>query len=51
VVPGSSFNVPASRHLRLTLLPPPAQLAEVFVRMERVLGRMAQEQARESAVA
>jgi len=51
LVPGSSFNVPASRHLRLTLLPPPAQLAEVFVRIERVLGRMAQEQVRESAVA
>ena len=51
VVPGSSFNVPHSRHLRLTLLPPPAQLAEVFVRIERVLGRMAQEQARQSAIA
>jgi alanine-synthesizing transaminase len=51
LVPGSSFNVPHSRHLRLTLLPPPAQLSEVFVRIERVLGRMAQEQARESAVA
>ncbi|KRF01937.1 aminotransferase [Frateuria sp. Soil773] len=41
VVPGSSFNVPASRHFRLTLLPPPAQLAEVFVRIERTLARMA----------
>jgi alanine-synthesizing transaminase len=51
VVPGSSFNVPASRHFRLTLLPLPAQLAEVFVRIERVLGRMADEQARQSAVA
>ena len=51
VVPGSSFNVPQSRHLRLTLLPPPAQLAEVFVRIERVLGRMVIEQARHSAVA
>jgi alanine-synthesizing transaminase len=44
VVPGSSFNVPRSRHFRLTLLPPPAQLREVFVRIERVLVRMAQEQ-------
>ena len=44
VVPGSSFNVPHSRHFRLTLLPPPAQLAEVFVRIERVLLRMAAEQ-------
>ncbi len=41
VVPGSSFNVAASRHIRLTLLPQPAQLREVFVRMERVLARMA----------
>jgi alanine-synthesizing transaminase len=46
VVPGSSFNVPRSRHFRLTLLPPPAQLHEVFVRIERVLARMAQEQTR-----
>jgi alanine-synthesizing transaminase len=44
VVPGTSFNVPASRHLRLTLLPQPAQLREVFVRIERVLGRVATEQ-------
>ncbi|HWU77131.1 MAG TPA: aminotransferase class I/II-fold pyridoxal phosphate-dependent enzyme [Rhodanobacter sp.] len=45
VVPGSSFNVPRSRHFRLTLLPPPAQLQEVFVRIERVLARMAEESA------
>ncbi|TAM58284.1 MAG: aminotransferase class I/II-fold pyridoxal phosphate-dependent enzyme [Rhodanobacter sp.] len=45
VVPGSSFNVPGSHHMRLTLLPPPPQLREVFVRIERVLARMAQEQA------
>ncbi len=44
VVPGSSFNVPHSHHFRLTLLPPPAQLREVFVRIERVLARMAHEQ-------
>ena len=44
VVPGSSFNVAASRHIRLTLLPQPAQLREVFVRIERVLGRMADQQ-------
>ncbi len=43
VVPGSSFNVPRSRHFRLTLLPPPAQLREVFARIERVLARMARE--------
>ncbi|WP_266180594.1 aminotransferase class I/II-fold pyridoxal phosphate-dependent enzyme [Dyella humicola] len=41
VVPGSSFNVPHSRHLRLTLLPPPEQIREVFVRIERVLAGMA----------
>lgn len=51
VVPGTSFNVPASRHLRLTLLPQPAQLREVFVRMERVLAGMAAEQPRRAAVA
>ncbi len=46
VVPGTSFNVPASRHFRLTLLPPAAQLREVFVRTERLLHRMACEQVR-----
>ena len=51
VVPGSSFNVAASRHIRLTLLPPPMQLREVFVRMERVLGRMADEQPHSSIAA
>jgi alanine-synthesizing transaminase len=51
VVPGSSFNVPHSRHLRLTLLPPPDQLREVFVRMERVLARMATEQTPHAAAA
>ncbi len=51
VVPGSSFNVPASRHFRLTLLPPPAQLREVFVRIDRVLARMAREQSDAAAIA
>jgi alanine-synthesizing transaminase len=51
VVPGSSFNVPHSRHFRLTLLPPPAQLREVFARIERVLQRMAHEQADTAVVA
>lgn len=51
VVPGSSFNVPRSRHFRLTLLPPPAQLHEVFVRIERVLARMAREQTQAPAAA
>jgi alanine-synthesizing transaminase len=43
LVPGTSFNLRASRHLRLTLLPEAKQLAEVFVRMDRVLARMADE--------
>lgn len=43
LVPGTSFNLSASRHLRLTLLPEPAQLRDVFVRIDRVLGRMAVE--------
>ena len=49
VVPGSSFNVPRSRHFRLTLLPSSAQLHEVFARIERVLARMAGEQPLQSA--
>lgn len=51
IVPGTSFNVPNSRHMRLTLLPQPAQLREVFVRMERVLARMAAEVSPRTAVA
>lgn len=52
VVPGASFNVPASRQFRLTLLPQPYELREVFVRIERVLAAMAAEQpARTAAVA
>ena len=51
VVPGSSFNVPHSSHFRLTLLPPPEQLCEVFVRIERVLTHMAQEEPRPAIVA
>ncbi|HET6431883.1 aminotransferase class I/II-fold pyridoxal phosphate-dependent enzyme [Dyella sp.] len=44
VVPGASFNVAGSRQFRLTLLPEPAELSEVFVRIERVLATMAAEQ-------
>ncbi len=52
VVPGASFNVPASRQFRLTLLPQPHELREVFVRIERVLAAMAAEQpVRTAAVA
>jgi alanine-synthesizing transaminase len=41
VVPGSGFNFPARNHFRITLLPQPAQLREVFARIERVLERLA----------
>jgi alanine-synthesizing transaminase len=51
VVPGSSFNVPRSRHFRLTLLPQPTQLREVFARVDRVLARMASEQPAAARVA
>jgi alanine-synthesizing transaminase len=52
VVPGASFNVSASRQFRLTLLPQPAELREVFARIERVLAGMAAEQpARAAALA
>jgi len=44
VVPGSSFNLQASRHFRITLLPEAGEIADVFARIERVLGRMADEQ-------
>lgn len=44
VVPGSSFNLQASRHFRITLLPEPAQIADVFARCERVLARMVEAQ-------
>jgi len=37
IVPGSSFNVPYTNHFRLTLLPDEETIAEVFVRLERML--------------
>lgn len=46
VVPGSSFNLPSSRHFRITLLPDAGEIADVFARIERVLERMAREQPR-----
>ncbi len=39
VVPGSSFNVPYRNHFRVTLLPLPEDVREVFARIERVLDR------------
>ena len=44
VVPGTSFNLQASRHFRITLLPEAFEIADVFARTERVLERMADEQ-------
>ncbi len=40
-VPGSGFNVPDSRHFRVTLLPDAVLIREVFARIERALGRHA----------
>ncbi|HEX5693044.1 MAG TPA: aminotransferase class I/II-fold pyridoxal phosphate-dependent enzyme [Arenimonas sp.] len=37
VVPGSGFNVPGSRHFRITLLPDAPMIREVFERIDRVL--------------
>jgi len=52
VVPGSSFNVPYRNHFRVTLLPQPDDLREVFRRIERVLDRYAeQNRAKRTAVA
>jgi alanine-synthesizing transaminase len=54
VVPGSGFNFAANNHFRITLLPQPAQLRDVFARIERVLERQApaaNKQARELNVA
>ena len=41
VVPGSSFNVRYRNHFRVTLLPEADQVREVFVRIERLLARLA----------
>ncbi|MCE7033005.1 aminotransferase class I/II-fold pyridoxal phosphate-dependent enzyme [Lysobacter sp. GX 14042] len=41
VVPGSSFNVTWRDHFRVTLLPEPDVLREVFARIDRVLARRA----------
>jgi len=37
VAPGSSFNVPYRDHFRVTLLPEPAQITDVFARIESQL--------------
>ncbi|MBY4599429.1 aminotransferase class I/II-fold pyridoxal phosphate-dependent enzyme [bacterium BD-1] len=41
VVPGTGFNVPGSRHFRVTLLPEAGVVREVFARIDRVLERHA----------
>ena len=45
VVPGSSFNVPYRNHFRVTLLPQPDDLREVFRRVERLLDQYAERDA------
>ena len=42
VAPGTSFNVPYRNHFRVTNLPEPQVLAEVFGRMEELLANYAQ---------
>ena len=44
VVPGSSFNVPYRNHFRVTLLPEPNVVRQVFDRIERVLDRHVERQ-------
>jgi alanine-synthesizing transaminase len=39
VVPGSSFNVAYRNHFRVTLLPQPDEIPDVFARIERALDR------------
>ena len=41
VAPGSSFNVPYNTHFRITNLPDPAVLADVFTRIEELLDNYA----------
>ena len=43
LVPGSSFNIAARNHFRVTLLPEPATIAEAFAAIERQLERCAAE--------
>ncbi len=42
VAPGSSFNVPYRTHFRITNLPDPAVLADVFARIEELLDNYAE---------
>lgn len=38
VAPGNSFNVPYRNHVRLTMLPEPAVIADIFGRIDELLG-------------
>ena len=51
VVPGSSFNVRYPNHFRVTLLPQPEEIREVFDRIERVLGGQVVTRKRQAAIA
>jgi alanine-synthesizing transaminase len=51
VVPGSSFNVAYRNHFRVTLLPQPDEIREVFERIERVLAKQVVTPARQAAIA
>ena len=51
LVPGSSFNIPARNHFRVTMLPEPAVLDDVFVRIERELVRLAEKSGAKRRVA
>ncbi|HVH33067.1 MAG TPA: aminotransferase class I/II-fold pyridoxal phosphate-dependent enzyme [Tahibacter sp.] len=42
IVPGTGFNIRERNHFRLTLLPQPAEIDDVFVRIDRCLGRVAE---------
>lgn len=49
IVPGSSFNVSYRHHFRVTLLPQPDQIREVFARIETALARWARQAPRRAA--
>ena len=51
VAPGVSFNVPYRSHFRITNLPDPATLREVFARIEELLGEYANGERRAGAAA
>ncbi|MEO6689391.1 MAG: aminotransferase class I/II-fold pyridoxal phosphate-dependent enzyme [Dokdonella sp.] len=51
LVPGSSFNIAARNHFRVTMLPQPAVLADVFERIEGALRRTAETAAAKRRVA